>query len=108
MARGGLGGGTSLSSLPEISMQALRRHRLTKAVQVSLLLALPGLAAAQEATPPAAAPAAEKSQTLETVSVTGSRIKKAEVEGQVPVQVLTRQDIDRSGFTSIADIVQNL
>ena len=33
-------------------MQALRRHRLTTAVHVSLLLLLPGLAAAQDATPP--------------------------------------------------------
>src|SRR3546814_20992079 len=29
-------------------------------------------------------------------------------ESQVPVQVLTREDIDRSGFTSVADIMQNL
>ena len=65
------------------------------------MLALPGLAAAQDAPAPEA-------KTLDTVTVTGTRIKKAEMEGQVPVQVLTREDIDRSGFTSVADIVQNL
>src|SRR3546814_8012403 len=48
------------------------------------------------------------SSDLDTVTVTGTRIKKAELESQVPVQVLTREDIDRSGFTSVADIVQNL
>ncbi|MFS8064192.1 MAG: TonB-dependent receptor plug domain-containing protein, partial [Luteimonas sp.] len=82
-------------------MKAPRRNRLTSAVHLSLLLALPGVAAAQDAPAPEA-------QTLDTVTVTGSRIKKAEMEGQVPVQVLTREDIDRSGFTSVADIVQTL
>jgi iron complex outermembrane receptor protein len=82
-------------------MKAPRRHRLTSAVHLSLLLALPGLAAAQDAPPP-------EPSTLDTVTVTGSRIKKAEMEGQVPVEVLTREDIDRSGFTSVADIVQTL
>jgi iron complex outermembrane receptor protein len=85
-------------------MQALHRNRLTKAINLSLLLLLPGLAAAQDATP--AGPASPS--TLDRVEVTGTRIKKAEVEGQVPVQVLTRADIERSGFTSVADIVQNL
>jgi iron complex outermembrane receptor protein len=84
-------------------MQALRQNRLTQAVNLSLLLLLPGLAAAQDAAPPPA-----DAGTLDRVEVTGTRIKKAEVEGQVPVQVLTRADIDRSGFTSVSDVVQNL
>ncbi len=78
------------------------RHRLAAAVQLSLLLALPAAANAQT---PAPQPEA---RTLDTVQVTGSRIRKAELETAVPVQVLTREDIDRSGFTSVADIVQNL
>ena len=78
------------------------RHRLAAAVQLSLLLALPAAATAQT---PAPQPEA---RTLDTVQVTGSRIRKAELETAVPVQVLTREDIDRSGFTSVADIVQNL
>src|SRR4051812_16212494 len=86
-------------------MQALRRNRLTTAVHFSLLLLLPGLAAAQDAGP---APATETASTLDRVEVTGSRIKRADVEGQVPVQALTREDLERSGFTSVADIVQNL
>ncbi|HVR80812.1 MAG TPA: TonB-dependent receptor plug domain-containing protein, partial [Luteimonas sp.] len=83
-------------------MKAPRRNRLTTAVQLSLLLALPGLAAAQDAAPP------ESAKTLDRITVTGTRIKKAEVEGQVPVQVLTREDIDRSGLTSLGDLVQEL
>ncbi|TWT19248.1 TonB-dependent receptor [Luteimonas marina] len=81
-----------------------QRHRLAAAVRLSLLLtALPLCAVAQEA-----ADAASGTRTLDTVQVTGSRIKRAELETQVPVQVLTREDIDRSGFTSVAEVVQNL
>jgi iron complex outermembrane receptor protein len=84
-------------------MQSLPRKTLVLAVQASLLLSLPSLASAQEA-----ATATEQARTLDTVVVTGTRIKKAELETQVPVQVLTRDDIDRSGFTSVSDVVQNL
>ncbi|TWI06831.1 iron complex outermembrane receptor protein [Lysobacter ruishenii] len=82
-------------------MQALRRKTLAKAIQLSMLIALPGVVAAQEA---------ESSQatTLDSVRVTGTRIKKAEVESQVPVQTLSRDDIDRTGLTSLGDIVQSL
>ncbi len=83
-------------------MSLLSRHRLTTAVQLSLLLSAPALALAQT---PSSQPEA---RTLDTVTVTGSRIRRAELETAVPVQVLTREDIDRSGFTSVADIVQNL
>jgi iron complex outermembrane receptor protein len=84
-------------------MSTPRRHRLATAVQLSLLLTLPALAAAQE-TPQTE----QEATTLDTVEVTGTRIRRAEVEGQVPVQVITREDIDRTGFTSVADLVQNL
>ena len=80
------------------------RHRLAKAIRQSLLLAaLPLCALAQDAPEPV-----PQARTLDAVQVTGSRIKRAELETQVPVQVLTREDIDRSGFTSVADVVQNL
>src|SRR3546814_6324349 len=75
--------------------------RLALAIQASLLLSFAGIASAQDAAP---AEPTDQAQTLDTVTVTGTRIKKAELESQVPVQVLTREDIDRSGFTSVADI----
>ena len=88
-------------------MNAPRRHPLAKAVSLSLLafiplLATPMLAAAQD---PETAPGAT---TLDTVQVTGTRIKKAEIETQTPVQTLSRDDIERTGLTSIGDILQEL
>ncbi|OJY72951.1 MAG: TonB-dependent receptor [Stenotrophomonas sp. 69-14] len=78
---------------------SLHPHRLTRAIQLSLLCLLPAVATAQEAT---------SARTLDTIQVTGTRIKKAELETQVPVQVLTRETIDRTGYTSVADVVQHL
>ena len=51
---------------------------------------------------------AEPAKTLDSVQVTGSRIKRAEIEGQVPVQTITREAIERSGLTSIGDILQQI
>ncbi|WP_298576663.1 TonB-dependent receptor [uncultured Luteimonas sp.] len=83
-----------------------RSHRLGAAVRRGLLLSiLSPVALAQQAAAPEPEPGA---RTLDTVQVTGSRIRRAELETQVPVQVLSREDIDRSGFTSVAEVVQNL
>lgn len=45
---------------------------------------------------------------LDRVSVVGSRIKRAEVEGPAPVTVITRADIDREGFQTVGDMLQSL
>src|SRR4051812_23309595 len=42
------------------------------------------------------------------VDVTGSNIKRLESEGALPVQVITREDIDRQGIQSAAQLVERL
>ncbi|MCP2871770.1 hypothetical protein, partial [Salmonella enterica] len=71
-------------------MNALRRRTLAAAIQLSLAACIPGVALAQETA------AQEEAKTLDSVTVTGSRIKRADVEGQVPVQTLSREDIERT------------
>ena len=44
---------------------------------------------------------------LDTVEVTGSRLGRADIEGALPVATITREDIDRSGFTSVAELLRN-
>jgi iron complex outermembrane recepter protein len=64
----------------------------------------------------AAAPAAQAQQSgaegqsteLETIQVTGSRIRQVDLETAQPVVFITRDDIERQGFQSLADILQNL
>ena len=50
----------------------------------------------------------DDAQLLQAIEVTGSRIKKAEIEGQSPVQVVTTADIEATGLGSIGDVIQRL
>jgi hypothetical protein len=50
----------------------------------------------------------EDTTRLEAIEVTGSRIKKAEVEGQSPVVTITAADIAATGLGSIGDVIQQL
>mgnify|MGYP000680394901 CR=1 FL=1 len=81
-------------------MKQRNQKDLSVAICTGLLLAaLPFTVQAQ---------VAEPAKTLDSVQVTGSRIKRAEIEGQVPVQTITREAIERSGLTSIGDILQQI
>jgi len=50
----------------------------------------------------------QDSQKLETITVTGSRIRKADVETAQPIVVMDRAAIEKQGFNSVADILQNM
>lgn len=47
-------------------------------------------------------------QELQRVEVTGSNIRRVQSETAAPVQTLTREDIDRSGKASVAELLQTL
>jgi iron complex outermembrane receptor protein len=47
-------------------------------------------------------------QTLERVEVTGSRIKRVEAETASPVQVLTREDIEKTGKQTIQEVLRGI
>ena len=49
----------------------------------------------------------EEAKTLDAIEVTGSRIKRAAVEGALPVTVINRADIDTSGKVSVAELLQS-
>ncbi|PXF63672.1 TonB-dependent receptor domain-containing protein [Kangiella spongicola] len=50
----------------------------------------------------------ETSAEAESIIVTGSRIRQSQAEGTNPVQVLTREDLDRTGLKTVGDILQRL
>ena len=79
----------------------LKRTTLAK----SLLIAFSGSAAFYGA--PAFAQTAP-TQELQRVEVTGSNIRRVQTETAAPVQTLTREDIDRSGKSSVAELLQTL
>ena len=47
-------------------------------------------------------------QELGKVSVTGSRIKRTDIEGATPLITITRSDIEAQGFQTVYDAVSNL
>lgn len=60
----------------------------------------PAFAAAQES--------GKDATTLDRIEVTGSRIRSVDLATQQPIISLSRADIQKQGFTTVADIVQNL
>ncbi|MFZ5657381.1 MAG: TonB-dependent receptor domain-containing protein [Pseudomonadota bacterium] len=50
----------------------------------------------------------EGTNELERVTVTGSRIRRAEVETSQPIFQLKREEIQAQGLTSVGDVIQNI
>jgi outer membrane receptor protein involved in Fe transport len=71
---------------------------------LALIAAGPLHAAAQES-PPAEEAAQGEASRLEQITVTGSRIPRAQVEGPAPVTVIKGSDIDAGGFRSVFDVL---
>ncbi|HEX4922484.1 MAG TPA: TonB-dependent receptor [Bdellovibrionales bacterium] len=46
-------------------------------------------------------------KAIERVEVTGSHIKRIDVEGALPVQTINRQDLDKSGYNSVSDVLRD-
>ncbi len=88
----------------------------SKITQAVMAIGVGGFAAVVAAQPqPAAeqpqAPAAQQSPTANTfqrVEVTGSRIKRIDTETPAPVQVITREQIERSGVFSITEVLKRV
>ena len=57
--------------------------------------------------PISSALAEESGQRLETMTVTGSHIKRVDVEGIAPVETVSRKEIERSGHDSVADVLRD-
>lgn len=87
---------------PRNSHPAVRLGLLPAAIALALV---PAFASAQDTQ---AAPAQETTTTLDRIEVTGSRIRRAELETAQPIITITREQIEQQGFLSVADMLQNL
>lgn len=47
-------------------------------------------------------------QRVEKIEVTGSNIKRIDAEGVAPVQVITKTDIERTGKSTVADVLRSI
>ncbi|MEZ9199497.1 TonB-dependent receptor plug domain-containing protein [Shewanella sp. 10N.286.54.B9] len=70
-------------------------------------IALVSAAVAAVISTPAAFAATEESANVERIQVTGSRIKRTDIEGTTPVNILTAKDIEDSGLSTISEFLRN-
>lgn len=89
--------------------RSIRRalRRATAARAACAMVGLAGLPLAGHAQDTAADSAASGDK-LDTIVVTGSRIRSVDVETAQPLVIIDRAQIERSGFTSVGDILQNI
>ncbi|TDK28346.1 TonB-dependent receptor [Luteimonas aestuarii] len=84
------------------SCKASKPRIVGSVLSFAIVLALAGNASAQQQAPEAQpAPPASDSASLDRVTVTGSRIARANTEGPAPVVVITAEEIERQGFTTV-------
>ncbi len=81
----------------------LPNSKMAKAVRFALIS---GAATAAFAAP--AVFAASEDESVERIEVTGSRIKRTDMETATPVTVLSADDMAKQGFTNIQDALQSL
>ena len=96
-----------------MQQSTLQRNALASALALALFSPLG--ASAQDQTQPDTTTTAEqpaeqneKARTLDAVTVTGSRIKRASIEGPAPVTIITGEQMKKEGFATVYDALQTL
>jgi len=77
-------------------MNTKRKHIAVAVINALAVMAVTSTAVAQDA------------QRVERVEITGSSIKRVDAEGALPVQVLTKEDIARTGATSTEALLNSI
>ncbi|WP_371377289.1 TonB-dependent receptor [Thalassotalea aquiviva] len=81
------------------------KNRLAKAVRLAMVFGASATAALSSS---AYAEEEASVDQVERIEVTGSRIKRADMEGANPIQVITREDLVNTGITNMGDILQEI
>ncbi|MBM3853251.1 MAG: hypothetical protein FJ399_08850, partial [Verrucomicrobia bacterium] len=89
-------------------MNSLLHTAARAAVRLSLVASLGTGVFAAQAPAPATSPGSSEPQRLERFEVTGSRIKRVEVEGPSPIAVISRQDIEVTGYSNMTDVLREI
>jgi iron complex outermembrane recepter protein len=90
-------------------MESLMKHNrnpLAKAINYALGAGM--IASLAMTAAPVAAQDDEEAADLDRVQVTGSRIKRTDVEGALPITVIDRESIELSGESNAADLIRSI
>ncbi|MGL5048941.1 MAG: TonB-dependent receptor plug domain-containing protein, partial [Shewanella sp.] len=85
----------------------LRSNLLANSVRLALVSGAAAVALSTPMVLAAEADTTKAKEEVERIEVTGSRIKRTDMEGAVPVTVIDRAAIDMSGQTSVTDLLRN-
>ena len=80
-------------------------RRCVLALSIGFALSAPGFAVAQDQS---TASSTDNVEQLQGVTVTGTRMKRVDQEDLQPLIVISRQQLDESGHTSIAEVLRDL
>ena len=80
--------------------------KVAKAIRLAMMFG--ASAAAAISAPTFAAAADEGVEEVERIQVTGSSIKRTDMEGALPLLTITAEDITRSGVTSVPDLIATI
>jgi iron complex outermembrane recepter protein len=86
-------------------------HELARCVRRMLVIgaaAIGSMAIAQMAAAQTAPAGAVSNTEIAEIVVTGSVIRRADTETPSPIQIISEDDIKKSGFTSVSDMLHNL
>jgi len=81
--------------------------KVKKLAQIVSLVCIAGPVFAQQADP-LKSDEAKKPQAVERVIITGSSIKRVESEGALPIQIITKAEMDRQGIVSAEQLIMTL
>jgi iron complex outermembrane recepter protein len=86
----------------------LRTNRLRDAIAFALTVSVVAVAGTGSAFAQDTKDADDATQQLDRIEVTGSRIRQIDSETAAPVVTITRAEIEKQGFQSVSDILQNI
>lgn len=86
---------------------ALKTYRLQDAIRSALAVSAIAAIGTGQAFAQASDPS-DDVEELERIEITGTRIRQVDVETAAPVLTITRAEIEKQGFQSVSDILQNI
>ncbi|MEP1743584.1 MAG: TonB-dependent receptor [Kangiellaceae bacterium] len=83
--------------------KTIKQNPLARAVKLALIAS----SSITAFSAPAVFAAEDEASDEQKITITGSRIKRTDVEGALPVTVISREDIDASGQVAISEVLRN-
>ncbi|QTH72985.1 TonB-dependent receptor [Pseudoalteromonas xiamenensis] len=80
------------------------KNRIAKSVNAALALG----AATSSVLSMGVFAAQEESEKVERIEITGSAIKRTDLEGSLPIQIIDSADIEKSGMSSVPELIASL